>query len=501
MDGALILKILLSIIIFRHGYYLGIKKSDLIPCPSNNIKPILKLNSKPCYYNGDVCKWPTNIRDINHEPFIIHRHDIIKQKSVTEYVFSTLHHPEAPTKSETILSNIILSNDNPYSSCNNIYLTRTGSGSGLPNKCVAIATVKQEDISPWVHSHRMGTSAKLTNQYQNDVSQSFTIVQEIKLLPPIITGMKKLVDIFISKVGKPLNSDGSRRTAIIMVANEGVMDLLLNFMCSGKSANIDLSSFVVFVGQLDFVKVIENMGANAIYSNILGDIPSKAAETYGDLVFAKLMWLKATSVYVASAAGFNVLFQDADLIWITDPIPLLQSQLEDISFMDDGARTPRFTPFFVNSGFYFQKYNIKTLYLMERMIRSPAELFSTHSHQATLTRYITETHHLFNLKVKVLDQKQFPSGIMYHHDKQYLKDVLSFKELPFVWHMCWTSSRNDKVKYFKELGMWFINESKEICYISTKMLNFVNDSNGNNNIKNECCYIGEYWINRTIFFK
>ena len=30
-----------------------------------------------------------------------------------------------------------------------------------------------------------------------------------------------------------------------MVANEGVMDLLLNFICSANSANIDVSSIMV----------------------------------------------------------------------------------------------------------------------------------------------------------------------------------------------------------------------------------------------------------------
>ena len=38
----------------------------------------------------------------------------------------------------------------------------------------------------------------------------------------------------------------------------------------------------------------------------------------------------------------------------------------DVLFMDDGARTPRFAPYFTNTGFYFIRYNKKTLYFMER---------------------------------------------------------------------------------------------------------------------------------------
>lgn len=87
------------------------------------------------------------------------------------------------------------------------------------------------------------------------------------------------------------------------------MDLVLNFICSCQSAKIDISSLVVFVGQEDYIPLLSNMGAKAFFSAALGPIPKKAADNYGDLVFARLMWLKATSIYIAAAAGFDVLFQ------------------------------------------------------------------------------------------------------------------------------------------------------------------------------------------------
>ncbi len=53
-----------------------------------------------------------------------------------------------------------------------------------------------------------------------------------------------------------------------------------------------------------------------MYSDSLGNIPSNAAAHYADMTFARLMWLKVTSVYIANLAGFDVLFQDVDLTWI-----------------------------------------------------------------------------------------------------------------------------------------------------------------------------------------
>ena len=128
-----------------------------------------------------------------------------------------------------------------------------------------------------------------------------------------------------------------------------------------------------------------------------------------------------------------------------DPIPFLTASTSDIVFMDDGARTPRFTPFFVNSGFYYQKVNERTRFLMELMLKSICEISATHSHQATLTRHITEAHHIANLQISVLPLELFPSGIMFHHNKPYVKQVMNYEVEPFVWHMCWTSSRDDKV--------------------------------------------------------
>jgi len=104
-------------------------------------------------------------------------------------------------------------------------------------------------------------------------------------------------------------------------------------------------------------------------------------------------------VYLASASGFDVLFQDADLVWMIDPIPYLHSLKEDAIFMDDGARTPRFTPFFANTGFYFLRHNYRISHMMERVLRGVGEIGQTHSHQATLNRHLTETQSLLNLKV------------------------------------------------------------------------------------------------------
>lgn len=144
-------------------------------------------------------------------------------------------------------------------------------------------------------SHRYGTTALKTDQYQEDYPRDYAKGKESnenKLLYPFLQDLNVLVQEFLTKMGSPISTDGAgnaseRKMAIVMVANEGVMDLLLNFLCSAEEIHLDLRSVVVFVGDLQYVKLIESMGANAMYSPSLGSMPAHAAETYLDDTFSR----------------------------------------------------------------------------------------------------------------------------------------------------------------------------------------------------------------------
>jgi len=301
----------------------------------------------------------------------------------------------------------------------------------------------------------MGTVANFKDQYQTDYSKTYR--DEEILLVPLLRKRQDAIGQIRSILGDPVISVHpqtgveSRKTAVVMVANEGVIDLVMNLLCSCRAAQIDTSNYVIFVGSESDVKVINGMGVHAIYNPSLGSMPKTAAYNYGDGTFSRMMWLKVSAVYVANAAGYNVLFQDADLVWFKDPVPYMETLYgddTDILFMDDGGRTPRFTPLYVNSGFYWMKYNSRTVYLMEKMLKSVSEISTTHSHQATLIRHIVESHEIVGLEIKMVDQRLFPSGYMYHHEKKYIASLKEYGVFPYVFHMCWTDNRDQKVLAF-----------------------------------------------------
>jgi hypothetical protein len=139
----------------------------------------------------------------------------------------------------------------------------------------------------------------------------------------------------------------------------------------------------------------------------------------------------------------------------------------------------------------------KTLYLMERLARSAGEIDYTASHQATFIRHLIETYFMYGVPIVILDDKDFPSGQMYHHQKGYVEQVKKHLVTPYVWHMCWTDNREQKITYLKDIGMWYlqpVSYQNGFCENAQEILNWIK-TNGykDRQIIETCCVVGDYW--------
>ena len=304
------LSVILTIIIFFGGVQFGYYSSDLIK----------REHIRSCSRSTKVVTVSKEL--ISHTPCVSNSIDQSLYKlsgkmngGIFNEIFSQLHHPGAPVTTELLINlhnNITeeMKSTNPYQTCNEVYLTRTGSATSMSNKCIALSIVRDGDASPYMHGHRSGLSAKLVDRYQGDIVDSISLREERVFLPLFIKNLNNLVKSFQSKMGNPVLSNGKRKAITIMVANEGVMDLVLNFICSCRASNIEIKdNLIVFVGQPELASILEDIGIKTFYHEALGPIPKKAAGFYGDNVFGVLMWLKTTSVYLATKSGYDVLFQ------------------------------------------------------------------------------------------------------------------------------------------------------------------------------------------------
>ncbi len=87
-------------------------------------------------------------------------------------------------------------------------------------------------------------------------------------------------------------------------------------------------------------------------------------------------------------------------------------------------------------------------------------IFAARSHQQVLTQLLAENNSLTGLTVKVLsrDNSEFPSGFHYHMRKDVMKQMVRGDISPYVFHMCWTLNKDEKVQYMKQMGMWYIHD-------------------------------------------
>jgi hypothetical protein len=92
---------------------------------------------------------------------------------------------------------------------------------------------------------------------------------------------------------------------------------------------------------------------------------------------------------------------------------------------------------------------------------------------------------------------------MYHHQLGFVQLVKNYEKKPFVWHMCWTATREQKVEHFKDLGLWYLPDPTGprgeggFCENPAAMLGWVQGSaTGQADVLKRCCVAGGYWERR-----
>ena len=98
--------------------------------------------------------------------------------------------------------------------------------------------------------------------------------------------------------------------------------------------------------------------------------------------------------------------------------------------------------------------------LFRTMLYSGDLIFSTRSHQQILVTLLAEANSLTGLRVKVLsrDREELPSGYHYHMDKDFMRKFVKGDTNSYIFHMCWTLNKDDKLKFLQQMGMWYVND-------------------------------------------
>eukprot|EP01031_Cornospumella_fuschlensis_P023523 gene23523-28529_t len=255
---------------------------------------------------------------------------------------------------------------------------------------------------------------------------------------------------------------------VVMVVNEGELDLFVNFACSCRFHSISMSHILVFAGSEGMVRIVEATGAMGLYHTGFASVSRKASQDYLDRVFVDMMWYKAFSVYIVLREGLNILFQDVDLVWFREPWQYFKEYMAESQvgegtpvmgfFSDDGQRSKRYTPFFANSGFYYLKSSPESTYFTWSVMIAMDAIQVLGSHQNVFTTRLIEGLALNFASIKLLPLEDFPTGIMYHHHREYMRLLDQGKVHPYNFHMCWTQGKSEKLRYLRNVKMWYLSE-------------------------------------------
>jgi len=87
-------------------------------------------------------------------------------------------------------------------------------------------------------------------------------------------------------------------------------------------------------------------------------------------------------------------------------------------------------------------------------------ILSTHSHQVPLVALLQEHASMYGLRVKILSRTEddFPGGHAFHRRKSFMQDIITGAVQPFIFHMSWTHNKENKIKYYRQLGEWFLQD-------------------------------------------
>ena len=283
-----------------------------------------------------------------------------------------------------------------------------------------------------------------------------------------------------------------KNSIVVLVCNFGQSELLVNFVCAAKSRGIDLKAVLVFATDEETRDLAKSLGVSAFYDETnFGSMPKEAAGRYADNTFTSMMLAKVYCVQMISMLGYDVLFQDVDIVWHKNPLEYFHDDGNpqagfDTYFQDDGNHGLFYAPYSANTGFYYIRANDKTRHFFNSFLMAGDLIFSTHSHQVPLVALLSEHASMYGLTVKIFSRTEndFPGGHAFHRRKDYMKDMINGIETPYIFHMSWTHNKDNKIKFFQQLGEWRVQDQcvqKKVADISGSAIT------GDEDLTPTCC--------------
>jgi hypothetical protein len=257
-----------------------------------------------------------------------------------------------------------------------------------------------------------------------------------------------------AKLRRMLKSGHRDNSVLAMTLNSGFIELLRNWAESCRRHDIEVRDWTM-IAALDekTAETCDKLGFTVFFTGRdYGQHSSEAVGHYGDADFRNLMFPKNAVVQDLLNLGYDVLFQDVDMVWLKDPFPFLNAperKMLDAQFMYDGPHA-LYAPLHANSGFFYLRNTDRTRAFWQVVHRNFDKVYHYAGQQRVVN--IALVHHYFQgLKLDMLRESDFANGHLFTWD-----DVSGLPPDPFVIHNSWTSNIEHKMKKYHLAGLWYL---------------------------------------------
>lgn len=256
------------------------------------------------------------------------------------------------------------------------------------------------------------------------------------------------------ELAESYRSLGEPETMVVMLCNQRYLPLLNRWLESCDRRGIQPRERTV-VSALDDETLVaaRNLGLRSVPADPSRSDDIAESEKYGDRGFAAVMLYKTLAVVDALTVAPRVLFQDADLIWLRDPVTdLNRRSAADLHFMFDGENAGH-EPLFVNSGFFLATSTDVTRAVFDTLLHNSAYVLAHRSQQAPLNQILG--HFLLHnvLDLAILPESLYLNGHLFNMKSGLAPAAREWARDGVVVHYSWTGTLPEKLDKLERFGL------------------------------------------------
>ncbi|XP_051132591.1 UDP-D-xylose:L-fucose alpha-1,3-D-xylosyltransferase MGP4-like [Andrographis paniculata] len=256
------------------------------------------------------------------------------------------------------------------------------------------------------------------------------------------------------------------RTLIVCAVSEAYLPFLNNWLISVARQKHHDKVLVIAEDYATLDKVNERWPGHAVL--IPPALEAAAAHKFGSQGFFNFTARRPRHLLQILELGYNVMYNDVDMVWLADPFPYLVGE-HDVYFTDDMAyvkplnHSPALPPpgkkgrTYICSCMIYMRPTPGSKLLMKKWIEElqsqPWSRAKKANDQPGFNWALNKT--AGQVDVYLLPQKAFPTGGLYFKNKTWAKET---KGMHVIIHNNYIIGFEKKIKRFRDYGLWLVDD-------------------------------------------